>query len=288
MASESSESTVSARTPSPVSANPLAYAHHYVSMKLTSQNFLFWHIQLIPFLRSQDLLGYVDGSLKCPPTLITSPDSGESTSAVAPAAVVPNPAYKAWEKQDQAILSLLISSMADEVLHLAVGRNTSADVWSSIIAALGSSSQARCLNLLGQFQMLRQGNSTTAEYLGRAELLVESLAQAGRPLSLMEQNLYVFRGLRPELKAMATSLTATGSPVSLAHLSDFLQANEFIMVNDYPSAIDVGNSHTALYTSTGRSSSSGHSGGRQSHHQSGRGGRSGRGGQNRGGRSGRE
>ncbi|XP_019183071.1 PREDICTED: uncharacterized protein LOC109178028 [Ipomoea nil] len=285
MASESSERTISAGTLSAVGANPLAGAYHYVSMKLTSRNFLFWRTQLIPFLRSQDLLGYVDGSIKCPPAFIV-PDSGESSSAVTTATATPNPAHKAWEKQDQAILYLLISSMADEVLHLAVGRNTSAEVWSSIITALGSSSEARCLNLFGQFQMLRQGNSTTAEYLGRAELLVESLALAGRPLSLTEQNLYVFRGLRSELKALATSLTATGSPVSLAHLSDFLQANEFILVDDYPSTADIGGSHTAHYTSTGRGSPGGHNGGRQSHnqqhHQAGRG-RSGRGGQQRGG-----
>ncbi|XP_019179911.1 PREDICTED: uncharacterized protein LOC109175116 [Ipomoea nil] len=154
MASESSERTVSAGTPSPAASNPLAGAHHYVSMKLTTRNFLFWRTHLVPFLRSQDLLGYVDGSIKCPPAFIT-PESGESTSAVTPAsAAVPNPAYKIWEKQDQAILSLLISSMADEILHLAVGRTTLAEVWSSIIAALGSSSEACCLNLFGQFQML--------------------------------------------------------------------------------------------------------------------------------------
>ncbi|XP_019190008.1 PREDICTED: uncharacterized protein LOC109184462 [Ipomoea nil] len=189
MSTNSSEHTVSAGgPPSPADGNPLAGAHHYVTMKLTSRNFLFWRMQLVPFLRGQELLGYVDGSFPCPAATIAAASSGDSTSAT-PASVVPNPAHHAWVKQDQSILSLLISSMSDEVL--------------------------------------RQGNSTTAEYLGHAGVLAEVLVQAGRPLSLMEQNLYVIRGLRPELKTLAAAFT-NGNAVTLDHLSDYLAANEFM------------------------------------------------------------
>ncbi|XP_019161899.1 PREDICTED: uncharacterized protein LOC109158448 [Ipomoea nil] len=285
--STSSERTASAAagTSSPTVGNTLSGAHHYITMKLTLKNYLFWRMQLLSFLRGQDLLGFVDGSFPCPPaTILGTPTTGDSATTSAAGVAVVNPAYHAWVKQDQTIVSLLVSSMADEVLHLALGRETSAAIWASITGALGSSSQARCLTLLSQFQMLRQGNASTADYLGRAGVLVEALIQAGRPLTLMEQNLYVIRGLRPELKSLATSLTATGAAVTLTHLSDFLQAHEFILVDDYPS-LDAAGSHTALYAGTGRGS---HGGGRQSQNsQQQRGGRSGRGGQNRGGRGGR-
>ncbi|XP_019168937.1 PREDICTED: uncharacterized protein LOC109164846 [Ipomoea nil] len=185
MSSSSSDRTASASgNPTPAGANGLSGAHHFVSMKLTHRNFLLWRTQIISFLRGQELFGYVDGSYPCPPATIAAPSTGTSDDATA--SIIPNPAFKAWEKQDQSIFSLLVSSMADEVLHLAVGKETSAAVWSSITSALGSSSQARCLSLLGQFQVLQQGHSTNAEYLGRAQLLVEALAQAGRSLSLME------------------------------------------------------------------------------------------------------
>ncbi|XP_019178135.1 PREDICTED: uncharacterized protein LOC109173354 [Ipomoea nil] len=163
--------------------------------------------------------------------------------------------------------------MSDEVLHLALGRHTSADIWASVSSALGSTSEARCINLLGQFQHLRQGNSTIADYLARVGVLVESLIQAGRPLSLMEQTLYVTRGLRPELKSLATSLTASGAQVTLSNLSDFLQAHEFILVDDYPMANGAA-SPVALYAGTGRGSHGGC--GRQSSNQH-RGGGGGRG-----------
>ncbi|XP_019189522.1 PREDICTED: uncharacterized protein LOC109183949 [Ipomoea nil] len=106
-----------------------------------------------------------------------------------------NPAHGQWIQQDQNILSLLISSLSEEAL--------------------------------------RQGDSTPAEYIGKAQLIVEDLAQACCPISLDEQNLYVFRGLQPEFRAMAGTLAITGTPVSLPQLSDYLQAQEFIHADDY-------------------------------------------------------
>ncbi|XP_019174282.1 PREDICTED: uncharacterized protein LOC109169848 [Ipomoea nil] len=248
MSSHSSERTPSAAAggASPATGNPLAGAHHFISMKLTSRNFLFWITQLLPFLRGQDLIGFVDGTHPCPPAFITESSGGSGSGATTSAPSVPNPAHKAWVLQDQSILSLLISSMSDEVLHLAVGRNSAAEVWRSICAALGSNTQARCLSLLGQFQALQQGASTPCDYLGKAELLVEALAQAGQPMSLAEQNLYVLRGLRPEYRAYAASLTAH-APVSLPHLADHLQAADFILADDFAD----GAAPTALYAGRG-------------------------------------
>ncbi|XP_019157780.1 PREDICTED: uncharacterized protein LOC109154448 [Ipomoea nil] len=283
MSSNSSERTISAGGgSSPTGTNPLTGAHHFISMKLTSRNFLFWRTQFIPFLRGQDLIGFMDGSLPCPPPTVVSPPSGDSNSSATTAEPTPNSAHKAWIQQDQSILSILISSMSDEVLHLAVGRNTAAKVWRSVFTALGSNTQARCLNLLGQFQSLRQGNSSPTDYLGKAELLVATLAQARHPLSLAEQNLYELRGLRPEYMSYAASLTANSS-VTLPQLADYLQAADFILTDDYLPAGDgvPVASHAALYAERGRGGhgnphgSGGRRGGRNSNN--GHGGRGGRG-----------
>ncbi|XP_019180202.1 PREDICTED: uncharacterized protein LOC109175393 [Ipomoea nil] len=261
MSSNSSERTVTAATlPSPATPNTLSTTHHFVSMKLTTKNYLFWRTQLVPFLRGQGLLGFVTGDTPCPPATVTTPATSGDGSGGTASTTTPNPAHAAWEQQDQSILSLLISSMADEVLYLAVGRSTSHEVWTSVTAALGSSTRARCLNLLAQFQSLRQGDSSPVEYLGRAQLLVEDLALAGRPVSLDEQNLYVFRGLRPEFRSMASSLAASGTPVSIPQLSDFLQAQEFIWADEFAggAAIPGGSHHAAMAVGRG-----------QNHHPSG-------------------
>ncbi|XP_019161980.1 PREDICTED: uncharacterized protein LOC109158522 [Ipomoea nil] len=255
MSTNSSERTVTASpVTSPTAAtNTLSSAHHFVSIKLTACNFLFWRTQLVSFLRGQGLLGYVDGETPCPPLMINAaPASDESTSAATTIVSTANPAHKAWIQQDQSILSILISSLSNEVMYLAVGQNKSREVWDSVAAALGSSTRARCLSLLGQFHSLRQGNNTPAEYLGRAQLLVEDLALAGRPISLDEQNLFVFRGLRPEFRSMASSLTASGIPVSIPQLVNFLQAQEFILADDFTAGSDGGSGSAPIAMYAGR------------------------------------
>ncbi|XP_019178997.1 PREDICTED: uncharacterized protein LOC109174196 [Ipomoea nil] len=286
MSTNSSERTVTAGASNPpaTASNPLAGANHHVSIKLTHRNFHFWRTQIIPFLRGQELLGFVDGDTPCPPPTVESPPaSGGSNSAATTTSPIPNPAYKAWIKQDQLILSLIISSLSDEVMHLAVGKATSREVWESIMAALGSTTRARCLSLLGQFHSIWQGSGSAVEYLGRAQLLVEQLALADRPVSLDEQNLFVFRSLRPEYRAMASSLMAAGIPVTIPQISDYLQAQDFIHADDYPAGSD--GSYTAapsaLYVGRGGRSNGGrgsNDGGRQDQNR----GRGGRGGQDRG------
>lgn len=90
-------------------------------------------------------------------------------------------------------------------MYLAVGHQTSQEVWMAINAALGSSTRASALSLLDQLQSLRQSDSTTTEYLGRAQVLVEELAMVGRPVLLDEQNLYVLQVLRFEFRSMVSS-----------------------------------------------------------------------------------
>ncbi|XP_019191716.1 PREDICTED: uncharacterized protein LOC109186244 [Ipomoea nil] len=276
MSTNSSERTITtAPAGAPPSVNTLTAAHHFVSTRLTMRNYLFWRTQVVPFLRGQGLLGFVDGSKPCPAaTIAVTPESGSST--VTAATTAPNPAYEAWIQQDQAILSTIISSLSDKVMHLAVGRETSREVWDSLASTLASTTRARCLSLLGQFQTLRQGPGSPADYLGRCKMIAEALSLAGRPLSDEEQILYVLRGLRPEFRTMVNSLTATGASVTLTQLSDFLQAQEFIHEDDFAvgESAGGGGSPAAFYAGRGRH-------GDQQH-----GNRGGRGRQNRGGRNG--
>ncbi|XP_019177891.1 PREDICTED: uncharacterized protein LOC109173090 [Ipomoea nil] len=251
--SQSSERTLTITTVSSPNTNPnsLPSAHHFVSLKLTHRNYLYWRTQIIPFLRGQRLLGFIDGSRPCPsPVLeVSAGDSSDGT----PTTVI-NPAHEAWIEQDASILSLLISSISEEVMYLTLGQTTSREVWLATETALGSSSQVRCLNLMGQFQSLRQGDASTQEYLGRAQHLVEDLALAGRTMTLSEQNLYVFRGLRTEFRSMAASLAVSGTPVTIPQLADYLQAQQFIHEDDFP-VQQLGmasGQQSALYAGRGR------------------------------------
>nr|GMC64612.1 uncharacterized protein LOC109168353 [Ipomoea batatas] len=142
----SSRTMTELSSPHPLPApNMLHQAHHYVSIKLTATNFLFWKAYLVPFffLRGQNLYEFVDGTNSCP----------SETDA----------AYAQWIQQDQSILSMLISSMAEDVLYLAIGHATSRSVWLVVETVLGSTSRSRSLSLLSQLQNLQQGDASLTD-----------------------------------------------------------------------------------------------------------------------------
>jgi hypothetical protein len=60
-----------------------------ISIKLTSDNYLFWRAQVGPLLRSHLLMGYVDGTITCPSPHIVVPHAGSMHH-------VPNLAHQHW------------------------------------------------------------------------------------------------------------------------------------------------------------------------------------------------
>ncbi|XP_019160711.1 PREDICTED: uncharacterized protein LOC109157265 [Ipomoea nil] len=164
-------------------------------------------------------MGFINGTNPCPPAFLP---------VVADIKPQPNPAHAVWYRHDKALMPVLISSLSEEVMHLAIGRRTSREVWLSIEQSLASSSRARSLNFLDQLQSLRQGDSSIADYIGRARVVTKDLALAGRKVGLDEMNLYVFRGLQPEYQNLTTSRWVCGQPVTLTKLIEFLGDQEFI------------------------------------------------------------
>ncbi|XP_019158445.1 PREDICTED: uncharacterized protein LOC109155168 [Ipomoea nil] len=148
-----------------------------------------------------------------------------------------------------------MSSFSDEVMPLAIGHRTSRAVWTAVIGALASSSCSQGLNLLGQLQTLDQGDISAVEYIGKAMVLAEELALAGRPMTLEKQNLYVLQGLRPEFRGLTSSLIVHGQPITLQEPADLLGGEEF-MTRD-----GLGGGSPAAFTAQ-KGGQKGHSSGR--------------------------
>jgi hypothetical protein len=103
--------TSSFAPPPAATSGPILFAN-LLTVKLSADNFLFWRAQIVPLLRSYDLMGYVDGSYPCPPDRVPVQTEGGRM------ALVPNPGHRAWNKHDQAILSAIIGSLTPSVSGL--------------------------------------------------------------------------------------------------------------------------------------------------------------------------
>ncbi|KAJ6969913.1 hypothetical protein NC653_034466 [Populus alba x Populus x berolinensis] len=220
---------------------PLSNTHHVVSLKLMNTNYLYWRMQMKPYLLGQGVFHFVDGSLPCPPSHMIDASAG-SSSAI-------SPSFLRWKQQDQLILSALLSSLSMDVLHLVVDCSTSHCVWRTLEKTLASPSNSRIMQLHSSFQDLRQGDASVSMYMQQAKSLFDELAAAGRPMSLEDFNLYVFRGLRGEFKDLVTSLITKAELLSYADLHSHLLTHEFLHKNSFHS-MAVGSSSSPLLSSS--------------------------------------
>lgn len=131
----SSPTSININSPTSASLLPTSSFNHIINMKLTRDNYLLWKAQFLPYLCSQQLLGYVEGTIQCPSTTITQAGDGET-------AIVPNQEHHIWFQQVQLVLCALLSSLTEEVLSHVVFLSTSREVWLALEKILSSSSRA--------------------------------------------------------------------------------------------------------------------------------------------------
>jgi hypothetical protein len=76
-----------------------------IPLKLNSTNYISWKLQFETLFIGYDLIGYIDGSIPCPPNTITT-DNHTFT----------NPSHKLWIRQDQLLLNAIISSLSPTII----------------------------------------------------------------------------------------------------------------------------------------------------------------------------
>jgi hypothetical protein len=123
-------SGASSSTPAP-SGSPTLLSH-LLPVKLTQDNYLLWRAQIVPLLRSYDLLGFVNGTYPCPPDRITILTEGGRMMDVQ------NPEYRAWLKQDQAILFAIVSSLTPSVSGLVLFATSAYDACTTLTTSFSS------------------------------------------------------------------------------------------------------------------------------------------------------
>jgi hypothetical protein len=95
---------VRANTTTPVvGSSTVAGFAHLITVKLTTkENYPLWRAQFLPYLRSNNLFGIVDGT----PEYITTTTINGAVKEI-------NPEYLTWYSQDQAILGALLTLLSE-------------------------------------------------------------------------------------------------------------------------------------------------------------------------------
>ena len=192
----SSSSTTNSSTTTPNPAN----TSHFLSVKLTPDNYLIWRAQIQPYLYGQRLFGYIDGTIPEPPR--RGPDGS------------PNPTYIKWFEQDQLVVSILISSLSERLITQVIRHTKSRAIWHALETSFSQQSQAKLLYLQQQLSKLERGNETIMEYYNRASHIYDQLAAIGHPISETQFNSSFLNGAGKEFDIVVTALYAQRSTIS--------------------------------------------------------------------------
>ena len=138
MASSSSNPNVNQTISSFTFTNPI---------KLDRSNYTIWKSQILSTIRANGLESLLDGTRKCPNQFHNQEEASLSSDRVIVAEPQENPEFNNWKRQDQLLLSWLMSSISVEILSLVVNSNSSNELWTNIEEQFRSETGAKKVHL---------------------------------------------------------------------------------------------------------------------------------------------
>lgn len=215
---------------------------HMVSVKLNQENYLLWSAQVLPYLRSQGLSGHIDGSVPAPSqTISITPSDGTGGRSV-----IVNPEYTSWYHQDQLVLSVINSSLTEDVLSIVVDATSARDAWSTLERSFASRSKARIMQIRMQLTTIQKKDLSIADYFRKVKRLADTLAAIGKCLEDEELIAYLLRGLGSDYDSLVTSITTRTDNYTVsdvyAHMLNYEMRQE--LNNSSPGQLPMANAAT--------------------------------------------
>jgi hypothetical protein len=144
----------------------------------------------------------LDGSDKAPAKTLEVEDENKKKI------IVPNPAYGAWIKRDQQVVSYLLKTLSPDVQADVLGLEHAAEIWQTIAAIFSTQSQARIRILRDALTNTKKRGLTAAVYITKMKGFASELAVAGRVTSDSELKEYLLTGLGKEYNGLVASINA--------------------------------------------------------------------------------
>ncbi|KAD4586434.1 hypothetical protein E3N88_24035 [Mikania micrantha] len=189
---------------------------HKFGFKLSPTNYGYRKAMIEPFLITNNLFGYIDGTIPCPPATI--PTVSPSDKDVVPPSQL-NPNFTTWLSNDA---------------H--VRNSTSRDLWLSLERAYAPHTASREYTLKGQLLRIEmKADETASAYLTRAQEYATALANIGEPMKDKDIVMVVVAGLRDEYNSLKSTILSRQHPTAFTELHGLLADHDYMMRKSLPS-----------------------------------------------------
>ncbi|XP_019173830.1 PREDICTED: uncharacterized protein LOC109169404 [Ipomoea nil] len=189
----------------------------HLPIKLTSSNFPIWKKQVESTLIGLDLLGYITGST-------TAPTKYSDT-----ARTEINPAYTAWFRQDQIILSAILGSLSNVLQPVISSVASASDAWTRLSTSCAATSKGRVVSLKAKLAKNLRANRSIDSYMREMRAIADDLALAQSPVSEEDLVVHIFTQLGDEYNPIVSALRVRTETISFSELHDVLTDFEGLM-----------------------------------------------------------
>ena len=220
-------------------ADKTAHNSRKFAFTLSPTNYGYWKTMIQPFLITNNLMGYVDGSIPCP----------SKTLPLTEGTAVPkdNPNHQVWISNDAHVRMLIISTISEASFRHVQG-TTSRDLWLSLEKAYAPHSTSREYTLKTQLLRIEMyGDETPDAYLNRAQEYADALVAIGEPVKDKDLVMLVVSGLREEYNGLKSTITARQSPTAFSELHSLLSDHDYMLGKTRAPAPSITPSFTANY-----------------------------------------
>ena len=130
-------------------------------VKLDRDNYLLWRFQVLLVVGGHEIIGYLFDTNTCPPVLLDIQDTyGNLIRNL-------NPTYEQWNREDQLLLSWLLSSVPTTILDQVIRCTTLHELWTNLEHLYSSHSKSKLLQLKIQLQTLKKGSLSISDYFAK-------------------------------------------------------------------------------------------------------------------------
>ena len=126
-----------------------------------------------------------------------------------------NLAYTVWLREDQLVLSWIVSSVLESILPQLVGSTTACVAWDKLVAAYASRSRPYIRELKSQLHTLRCDNASIESYVQKAKGITHKLAALQHPIPNDDLVEFVLAGVGPSYRPFTRSLKSRHEEITI-------------------------------------------------------------------------